>query len=286
MTNLNYITALLVIVILFHGCHTGDGSDLFNKQEIHLKDRALHYWDKRVNKNDAEKALYFLSKYHSVNPDDLDIAILYSRACYFNGYYIEKKSAKQDSLYLEGYQIAKKIIYNSKLFQDTFHKTIGDSSVKELKGIEALDKKSISALYWCTANLGRYLIHKPVVDRLKYRDLLETIIHKLLSLDPTYFYGGGYRMLGTFYIRLPGTELSKAKQYFDQAIQTYPNYLGTKVLLAKYYYTKSEEKEHFHRILLEVKSADPTLTPEIMPENIYEQKIAEKLLEAESSLFE
>ena len=113
MTNLNYITALLVIVILFHGCHTGDGSDLFNKQEIYLKDRALHYWDKRVNKNDAEKALYFLSKYHSVNPDDFDIAILYSRACYFNGYYIEKKSAKQDSLYLEGYQIVKKISYIS-----------------------------------------------------------------------------------------------------------------------------------------------------------------------------
>ena len=155
-----------------------------------------------------------------------------------------------------------------------------------MKGIEALDKKSISALYWCTENLGRYLIHKPVVDRLKYRDLLETIIHKLLSLDPTYFYGGGYRMLGTFYIRLPGTELSKAKQYFDQVIQTYPNYLGTKVLLAKYYYAKSKEKEHFHRILLEVKSAEPTLTPEIMPENMYEQKIAEKLLEAESSLFE
>ena len=113
MTNLNYITALLVIVILFHGCHTVDGSNVSNKQEIHLKDRALHYWDKRVNKNDAEKALYFLSKYHSVKPDDLDIAILYSRACYFNGYYIEKKSAKQDSLYLEGYQIAIKIIYNS-----------------------------------------------------------------------------------------------------------------------------------------------------------------------------
>ena len=58
MTNLNYITALFVIVILFHGCHTGNGSDLFNKQEIYLKERALHYWDKRVNKNDAEKAFF------------------------------------------------------------------------------------------------------------------------------------------------------------------------------------------------------------------------------------
>ena len=93
-------------------------------------------------------------------------------------------------------------------------------------------------------------------------------------------------MLGMFYIRLPGIELSKSKQYFDQAILTFPNYFGTKVLLAQYYYTKAEDREHFHRELQEVLLADPAQIPEIMPENLFEQGIAKQLLEQESSLFE
>jgi hypothetical protein len=57
-------------------------------------------------------------------------------------------------------------------------------------------------------------------------------------------------------------------------------------LLAQYYYTKAEDREHFHRELQEVLSADPAQIPEIMPENLFEQEIAQQLLEQESFLFE
>jgi len=289
MRKLSSQVQFICILIFFTlGCYTSNDTDknLLIQQIDHLEKKGLYYWEKRMNPDHAEQAKFFLSKAYEIKPEEDNLAILYSRACYFVGFYIEKIPEKKDSLFLEGYNIAKGIVYHSQSFQKGFNALADDSLARELRGIEALGKSSIPALYWWVANLGRYLINKPVVERLNHRDLLETIIHKILSLDPTYFYGGGFRMLGIFYIRLPGTELSKSKQYFDQAILTFPNYLGTKVLLAQYYYTKAEDREHFHRELQEVLLADPTLTPGIMPENMYEQKIAAKLLEEEALLFE
>lgn len=289
MKNLrSQIPFILIFNFFSSGCHTLLDTDrnLLIQQAEHLEKKGRYHWERRINPDHAKKAQIFLSIAYELKPEADNLAILYSQACYFNGLYIEQIPEKKDSLFLEGYHIAKGIVYHSKSFQKGFNAVEDDSLTRELRGIEALEKSFVPALYWWVANLGRYLINKPVVERLNYRDLLETIIHKILTLDPTYHYGGGYRMLGLVYIRLPGIELSKSKQYFDQAILTFPNYLGTKVLLAQYYYTKAEDREHFHRELQEVLLADPTLTPGIMPENMYEQKIAAKLLEEEALLFE
>ena len=289
MKNLrSQIPFILIFIFFSSGCHTLLDTDrnLLIQQADHLEKKGRYHWERRINPDHAKKAQIFLSIAYELKPEADNLAILYSQACYFNGLYIEQIPEKKDSLFLEGYHIAKGIVYHSKSFQKGFNAVEDNNLIRELRGIEALGKSSIPALYWWVANLGRYLINKPVVERLNYRDLLETIIHKILTLDPTYHYGGGYRMLGTVYIRLPGIELSKSKQYFDQAILTFPNYLGTKVLLAQYYYTKAEDREHFHRELQEVLSADPAQIPEIMAENLFEQGVAQQLLEQESSLFE
>ena len=82
-------------------------------------------------------------------------------------------------------------------------------------------------------------VGKPVLDRIKQRELLEVIMHRVISLDPGFNFSGPYRFFGSLYTRIPGIELSQSKTYFDQAITANPEYLGNKVLMAQFYYQKA-----------------------------------------------
>jgi hypothetical protein len=58
------------------------------------------------------------------------------------------------------------------------------------------------------------------------------------------------------------------------------------VIRAKYLHTKNSNRELFVKDLQFVLQADPTLLPDVSPENLNEQEKAKKLLVMESSLFE
>ena len=58
------------------------------------------------------------------------------------------------------------------------------------------------------------------------------------------------------------------------------------VFLADFYYQKAGNREQFNKILTSVISTNLTTHPEVMNDNWFSQKKAQKLLENESSLFE
>ena len=61
--------------------------------------------------------------------------------------------------------------------------------------------------------VARYLNSKPVLERMKNRELIEVILHRIISLDPSFNYSGAYRIFGSFYTRIPGIELSQSKNF-------------------------------------------------------------------------
>ncbi|HBR86892.1 MAG TPA: hypothetical protein DEA65_03520, partial [Candidatus Marinimicrobia bacterium] len=157
---------------------------------------------------------------------------------------------------------------------------------KVTEAVAVVEKKYINALYWWAANMGRYLSQKPVRMRLNNRELVEAVVHRILALDPDFFYGGPYRFFGALYARLPGVKLSRSADYFEQAIKSHPNYLGTYVLRAQFLHTKAGDQEKFIQDLEYVINADAALIPEVMAENLFEQKKAQFLLDEKEMLFE
>ena len=85
---------------------------------------------------------------------------------------------------------------------------------------------------------------------------------------------GPYRFFGIFYSRIPGVEISQSKRYFEKAINSYPNYFGNKVQMSEFYYQKAENKNLFQNQLNSIISIEPTIDPEIIPENVFYQKRA------------
>ena len=251
-----------------------------------LVDQGRLHWDKRVNLKDANLAKLFLSKANNINPDNKEIVELYGRACHFIGYYIESNPNKSDSLFIEGMNTTWNFIISTNEFQEGVALFEGDSTEKKIAGIANLSEKIVPILYWWVSNYSRFLAKKPVMDRLESRDLVETALHRILSLEPDFFYHGANRLFGGIYARLPGVELSLSMNNFDEAILGSPNYLGTYLIRAEYLHTKSGNREAFIKDLQIVLNADPTLLPNISPENLFEQEKAKKLLLKESKLFE
>jgi len=284
---LKYIHLGICCLFIHMGCGYLNTSTNANRldYEYLIKEGEL-YWEKRVNPKSAKMATLYFEKAFELNPQNFELTVSLSRAYYFQGYYIEIDPAKRDTLYLKGASAALTGFQNTAFFQ-SFDDTASIDNLKlQITAIRKAPVETIPALYWWAANFGRYLTTKPVLKRIESREIIETAMHRIATLDEDYYYGGPTRFFGTFYSRLPGVPLDRAKSNFDQSLSDSPDYLGTRVLRARYYHTKLGNQDLFEEDLNYVINADPSILPDAMPENLFEQEKAKELLKHTSILFE
>ncbi len=284
---LKYIHLGICCLFIHMGCGYLNTSTNANRldYEYLIKEGEL-YWEKRVNPKSAKMATLYFEKAFELNPQNFELTVSLSRAYYFQGYYIEIDPAKRDTLYLKGASAALTGFQNTAFFQ-SFDDTASIDNLKlQITAIRKAPVETIPALYWWAANFGRYLTTKPVLKRIESREIIETAMHRIATLDEDYYYGGPTRFFGTFYSRLPGVPLDRAKSNFDQSLSDSPDYLGTRVLRARYYHTKLGNQDLFEEDLKYVINADPSILPDAMPENLFEQEKAKELLKHTSILFE
>jgi len=260
--------------------------DAQSKNVEFLVQQAKQLWERRSDSNSVKKANYILGLANDVEKNNNDIVNIYSQSLFFQGMFLEYDKIKKDSLFLKGAEVAKYSILNDSLFKSTFNQTIGDDDFKMLSALSVAPKELVPAMYWWATNKLWYLNNKPAIERINHRELLEVIMHRIIALEPDYLYGGPYRFFGIFYSRIPGVEISQSKSYFEKAINSYPDYFGNKVQMSEFYYQKAENKNSFQNQLNSIISIDPTIAPEVIPENIFYQKRAILLLKQKETLFE
>ena len=284
---LKYIHLGICCLFIHMGCGYLNTSTNANRldYEYLIKEGEL-YWEKRANPKSAKMATLYFEKAFELNPQNFELTVSLSRAYYFQGYYIEIDPAKRDTLYLKGASAALTGFQNTAFFQSFADTASTDNLKLQITAIRKAPVETIPALYWWAANFGRYLTTKPVLKRIESREIIETAMHRIATLDEDYYYGGPTRFFGTFYSRLPGVPLDRAKSNFDQSLSDSPDYLGTRVLRARYYHTKLGNQDLFEEDLNYVINADPSILPDAMPENLFEQEKAKELLKHTSILFE
>jgi hypothetical protein len=244
------------------------------------------YWEQRADTLALKKAEHFIRLAFNENKQDFELAILYSKILYTRALFLETDNNVQSELFFQASQICREAIFNHSEFEIIYKESQGDSTFKILSSLAEAPRSLIPGLFWWTTNLGRYLNSQPVIERLNQRELVEVMMHRILSLDPGFYYSGPYRFFGSLYTRIPGVELSQSKTYFLQALSSNPDYLGNAVHMAEFYHQKAGNREQFHSMLLDVIDTDLTGNPELMAENLYYKERAKLLLKMESSLFE
>lgn len=244
------------------------------------------FWEQRSDLSSFDKADHFISLAYQQRPADFELAILMSKIKFSRAYFLAEGPLHQDMLYLEASKICKNIVINHPDFTANYNDSIGDTTAKLMSTITNAPESTIPGLYWWAVNKAKYLNGKPALERLNQRELLEVIMNRVLTLEPGFDFSGPYRFFGSLYTRIPGIDLSQSKIYFDQALETNPEYLGNYVLMAELYHQKAGNREKFHESLTKVVETNLTNHPELMTENYFYQEKAKQLLENESSLFE
>jgi len=135
---------------------------------------------------------------------------------------------------------------------------------------------------WTAANLDN-------LEALAELPLLEATMERILELDESYSYGSPHLLLGTYLAAKPavlGGDMAKAKEHFDRALALADGkFLPAKVLYAKYYVRRIQDRELFVRTLEEVLSAPPDTVPELTLANAVAKEQARDLLEKTDEYF-
>jgi hypothetical protein len=114
-------------------------------------------------------------------------------------------------------------------------------------------------------------------------------MERILELDESYSYGSPHLLLGTYLAAKPailGGDTAKAKGHFDRALALADGkFLAAKVLYARYYLTRIQDRELFVETLEEVLNAPADTVPELTLSNVTAKEQAKELLEKTDEYF-
>lgn len=274
-------------ILFFFSCYNPYVNQNASEKNIDfLIDKGRLSWEKRTSSGSLENANHFITLATEKRPNDFNLSILHSKIKFNLAKYIENEPEIKKQLFLEGAEISKNAIFNHPSFDSILIESKEYSSSELIFAINKAPKILVPGLFWWAENLAHHLNGKSVLERLNHRELLEVLMHRVISLDPGFNYSGPYRFFGSLYTRIPGVELTQSETYFKQAINSNSDYLGNLVSMAEYFHQKKGNREQFNKILLEVSKTDIDQFPEIMNQNYFSKKYALELLEKESLLFE
>ncbi len=251
-----------------------------------LADEAEAAWAQRTDRAQLEQAIAAWEKLLEQSGENGEILAKLSRAYYLlgDGYMRLAGEEGMEETLENGVEYGERAMMA--MSPEFAERVRNEEKVEE--AVKALDKNAMSAVYWYASNLGKFAAEKGFTTQLFYKDRILAVMSRVLELDPDYFYAAPHRYFGAFYAKAPafaGGDMEKSKEHFDTSIDKYPQYLGTKVLLADYWAVKQDDKELFLKMLDEVLAADPNAVPELLAENRIEQEKAKQLKAKVDELF-
>jgi tetratricopeptide (TPR) repeat protein len=249
----------------------------------HGRDGDAH-WSKRDQRGELEAAIASWEKAGAQNPDDGETWAKLAHAAYLlaDGYLsFETEAPEGFDRYLAMHERGMTFGERGLMaISPEFRKRM-EGGAKMEEALDVLDKRAVPALYWYSANLGKWANANGTATILKHKNRGKLFIERCMQLDDEYFYAAPHRYLAVLYARAPkiaGGDLDKAKYYFERAIKAAPHYLATRVLWAEFYAPKVKDRTGFERELKYVLEQPDDVVPDLVAENRLEKKKALELL--------
>ncbi len=246
--------------------------------------KAEEIWAKRDDGAKLKEALAAYKEVVKAKPEHRDAMARLARGYYLLGYGHAKNDAELLAAHDEGARWGERMMG----LNPEFRKRIA-AEVNDDEALSVCTKEDVRGIYWAYANLGKWSVKQGFTTVLANKGKLKAFVDRVAALGEQYYHGAGHRGLLAFYAKAPsfaGGDLNKAKQHYDRSIAIAPKYFGTKVILARYYATKKQDKVLFKKVLEEVIAGDPNVLPDVIPMQKIEQRKAKELLAQISDLFE
>ena len=156
--------------------------------------------------------------------------------------------------------------------------------------LQRFGKEDVPALFCTASSWARWTASNlDNLEAVAELPLLEATMERILELDESYSYGSPHLLVGTYLAAKPavlGGDMAKAKEHFDRALALADGkFLPAKVLYAKYYVRRIQDRELFVRTLEEVLSSPLDTIPELTLSNAVAKEQAKELLEKTDEYF-
>ncbi len=249
-----------------------------------VKAEAEALWNERGDKAKLEQAMERYAAIAAAEPNNRDALYHLLRGWYFKGDGHETEKEAKLAAWSVAIQWGDKCLAQNAQYAELLAK--GDEDPASASRV--FTKEDVPCVYWYASALGKWGKLSGITVTLKHLPTVKAFMTKLGELDLTYYYAGHDRYWGAYYAAIPsfaGQDLVKSKEYFDKAIAAQPNFLGTRVLLAENWATKTQNKEVFQKELNWVLEQDAGIIPEVRPEAEAAQRAAKALLADMDSFF-
>jgi hypothetical protein len=243
-----------------------------------LRAEANHHWKNRQHREYLEEALAKLELLSSSSPKDARLFLFLARG----NFLLADAHLDNDDMrirhYERGASFGEKVLYLVPAFKDDI---IGGASYEE--ALKKTGPKEVDAMYWIAMSLKGWSDLQGPGTKYNEAKRIMALMKRVERLDPNFFFGAVPRFKGI--LLAEDDDLKYAEEEFMLAFKRAPEYLGTKVSMAQYYWSKKKNKQVFEDTLGEVLNSTQDKHPEIGPENALEKKKAEKLLENIEKIF-
>jgi hypothetical protein len=237
-------------------------------------------WDGRADINQAKAAVDALEAATEIDPSNGEALSNLSHAIYFYADCHLRFDEDNPDLYKdtheEGVKAAERAL---SALSPAFAKKMAAGSLIE-DALDTLDASAVPALYWRSSNLGRWANLESFATLLSYKDEIRAVMEFCLANNPKYWYQGPDRYFGVFYAKAPGFaggDMDKSAKHFKISMDAYPDYWGTRILMAEEWAIKEDNRALYEELIDYVLDGDPNVIPYIKPENECEQHKAQIL---------
>jgi len=291
--NIGHWVALVSMAALVASCgstresawETSTGSvaldDAARAQVAALMAEAEAAWAQRGDQAQAKAAVDAWTKAGEIDPKNVEALTELTHAIYFYSdchlRFDEDNPDAYKDMHEVGTRAAERAL--SAMSPAFAEKMASGERIEDAIGV--LNRSAVPALYWRSSNLGRWATLESFATLLSYKDEIREIMEFCLANNPDYFYSGPNRYFGIFYSKAPGFaggDMKKSVAFFNTAIDAYPNYYGTRILMAEEWAIKEDNRPLFEELVNYVLNGDPNVIPEIVPESLCEQRKAKKLM--------
>jgi len=193
---------------------------------------------------------------------------------------------RAEALYGRGADYGKRALQSYGLDID-----LDTASVEEIDAaVGKLRKGTVPALFWTASNWAKQIdLKRTDPASIAQLPATERLMHRVLELQPDYYYGGAYVYYGVYYgSRAPmlGGDFAKSGQNFASAnALTDGKLLMVDVLQAEYLERQRLDQQRFHRLLTRVVDDPVGSFPEMALANQVARVRAKYLLDREADWF-
>jgi hypothetical protein len=156
--------------------------------------------------------------------------------------------------------------------------------------VQKLDEENVPAMFWLGQCWGGWVMLSLDNPRaFAAVSKVESLMKRVLELDPSYHYAGPHMFLGAFYggrSKMLGGDPDKSRYHFEQSLALTGNrFLLSRVMFAKTYAVQVQDKELFaEQLNIVLKTAGNILPKQRLANEVAKLK-AKRLMEMANELF-